>query len=97
MEHGAFSIGPAVKDMEASRAFCEKLGFKPFAGGALQHWLILNNGPQAIGLFQGMFSRHVRKKHPDLPSRLGQQCQQAQYFHRTSRSAAQIAKRKAYS
>jgi lactoylglutathione lyase len=55
MELGAFSISLAVKDVEASKAFYEKFGFKVFAGDASGHWLILKNGPHAIGLFQGMF------------------------------------------
>ncbi len=32
MELGAFSISLAVKDIEASRAFYEKLGFRAFHG-----------------------------------------------------------------
>jgi len=55
MELDAFSISLAVKDIEASRKFCEKFGFKVFAGDASQNWLILKNGDHAIGLFQGMF------------------------------------------
>ena len=58
MELGAFSISLAVKDIEASRAFYEKFGFQVFAGDASQHWLILKNGPHAIGLFQGMFEKN---------------------------------------
>lgn len=41
MELGAFSISLAVKDIEASRAFYEKFGFKVFAGDASQNWLIM--------------------------------------------------------
>jgi len=41
MELGAFSISLAVKDIEASRAFYEKFGFKVFGGNASQNWLIL--------------------------------------------------------
>ena len=41
MELGAFSISLAAKDVEASRAFYGKFGFKVFAGDAWQHWLIL--------------------------------------------------------
>ncbi|MBI4471601.1 MAG: VOC family protein, partial [Acidobacteria bacterium] len=52
MELGAFSISLAVKDIEASRGFYEKFGFKVFAGDASQNWLILKNGDHAIGLFQ---------------------------------------------
>lgn len=32
MELGAFSVSLAVKDIKASKAFYEKLGFKDFAG-----------------------------------------------------------------
>jgi hypothetical protein len=30
-----------------------------FAGDASQNWLILKNGPHAIGLFQGMFEKNI--------------------------------------
>jgi catechol 2,3-dioxygenase-like lactoylglutathione lyase family enzyme len=49
MELGAFSISLAVKDIEASRRFYEKFGFKVFAGDAAQNWLILKNGAHVIG------------------------------------------------
>ena len=48
MELGAFSISLAVKDIGASRAFYEKLGFTVFAGDAAQNWLILKNGGHVI-------------------------------------------------
>jgi predicted lactoylglutathione lyase len=38
MELGAFSISLAVKDIEASRAFYEKICFKVFTGDASQHF-----------------------------------------------------------
>jgi lactoylglutathione lyase len=53
MELGAFSISLAVKDLEASRKFYEKFGFKVFFGEASQNWLILKNGDHAIGPFPG--------------------------------------------
>jgi lactoylglutathione lyase len=68
MELGAFSISLAVKDIEASRAFYEKFGFKVFAGNASQHWLILKSGPHAIGLFQGMFERNILTFNPGWDS-----------------------------
>jgi lactoylglutathione lyase len=68
MELGAFSISLAVKDIEASRAFYEKFGFKAFAGDASQHWLILKNGPHAIGLFQGMFEKNILTFNPGWDS-----------------------------
>jgi catechol 2,3-dioxygenase-like lactoylglutathione lyase family enzyme len=64
MELGAFSISLAVKDIEASRRFYEKFGFKGFAGDAAQGWLILKNGDHAIGLFQGMFERNILTFNP---------------------------------
>jgi predicted enzyme related to lactoylglutathione lyase len=64
MELGAFSISLAVKDLEASRAFYEKFGFKAFAGNASQNWLILKNGDHVIGLFQGMFDKNILTFNP---------------------------------
>jgi lactoylglutathione lyase len=64
MELGAFSISLAVKDLEASRRFYEKLGFKAFAGDSSQNWLILKNGDHTIGLFQGMFERNILTFNP---------------------------------
>jgi catechol 2,3-dioxygenase-like lactoylglutathione lyase family enzyme len=53
MQLGNFSVSLAVKDIAASRAFYEKLGFKPVAGDQTQNWLILQNSTSTIGLFQG--------------------------------------------
>ena len=64
MELGAFSISLAVKDIETSRAFYEKLGFTTFGGDASQNWLILKNGRHVIGLFQGMFERNMLTFNP---------------------------------
>ena len=58
MELGAFSISLAVKDLEASKEFYEKLGFSIFHGDASQNWLIMKNGDTVIGLFQGMFEKN---------------------------------------
>jgi lactoylglutathione lyase len=64
MELGAFSVSLAVKDLAASRAFYEALGFTSFAGNAAQSWLILRNGDRVIGLFQGMFERNILTFNP---------------------------------
>jgi len=64
MELGAFSISLAVKDLEASRRFYEKLGFRSFGGDAAQNWLILKNGAHVIGLFQGMFEKNILTFNP---------------------------------
>ena len=68
MQLGAFSISLAVKDLEASRKFYEKLGFKAFAGDPSQNWLILKNGDHAIGLFQGMFEKNILTFNPGWDS-----------------------------
>lgn len=64
MELGAFSVSLAVKDIEASRLFYEKLGFKVFMGDPSQNWLILKNGDHVIGLFQGMFDKNILTFNP---------------------------------
>lgn len=64
MELGAFSISLTVKDIEASRAFYEKLGFKDLGGDISQNWLILTNGNHVIGLFQGMFEKNILTFNP---------------------------------
>lgn len=68
MQLGAFSVSLAVKDLSASRAFYEKLGFKKFGGDALQNWLILKNGDCIIGLFQGMFEKNMLTFNPGWDS-----------------------------
>ena len=68
MELGAFSISLSVKDLEASRNFYEKFGFKGFAGDASENWLIMKNGDHAIGLFQGMFERNSLTFNPGWDS-----------------------------
>ena len=59
MELGGFSISLAVKDIEKSKVFYEKLGFKVFAGDQSQNYLIMKNGSNNIGLFQGMFEENI--------------------------------------
>lgn len=61
---GAFSVSLAVKDLAASRAFYEKLGFKAAGGDPKQNWLILRNGTVTIGLFQGLFERNMLTFNP---------------------------------
>jgi len=63
MELGAFSVSLAVKDLQASRQFYEKLGFTKFAGDA-RNWLILKNADHVIGLFQGMFEKNILTFNP---------------------------------
>jgi len=64
MELGTFSISLAVKDLAVSRAFYEKLGFEVSGGDAEHNYLIMRNGHQLIGLFQGMFDKNILTFNP---------------------------------
>lgn len=64
LELGNFSVSLAVKDIAASLAFYEALGFRIIAGDQAQNWLILQNDTATIGLFQGMFERNTLTFNP---------------------------------
>lgn len=65
MQLGNFSVSLAVKDIAASRAFYEKLGFTQVAGNQAQHWVILQNATGTIGLFQGpQYTRNMLTFNP---------------------------------
>ncbi len=68
MSLGNFSVSLTVKDIAASRAFYEKLGFEIVAGDQSQNWLVLSNGDARIGLFQGMFDRNMLTFNPGWDS-----------------------------
>lgn len=54
----------AVRDLGASRAFYEKLGFRVVRGEPAQNWLILQNETATIGLFQGILPRNTLTFNP---------------------------------
>ena len=64
MNLGAFSISLAVRDLAASRAFYETLGFQALHDTSAQNWLILKNGDHVVGLFQGMFDQNILTFNP---------------------------------
>ena len=68
MELGNFSVSLSVKDIEASKAFYEKFGFRSVMGDASQKWLIMKNGDHVIGLFQGMFEKNMLTFNPGWDS-----------------------------
>ena len=68
MQLGAFSISLTVKDLDASKAFYEKFGFKAFGGAASKKYLIMKNGDTLIGLFQGMFEKNILTFNPGWDS-----------------------------
>ncbi len=64
MQLGAFSISLSVKDIHASKAFYENLGFTFKGGNIDQNWIVLKNGNAVIGLFQGMFEGNLLTFNP---------------------------------
>lgn len=65
MDLGAFSISLSVKDLQASKAFYEKLGFEQ-TGGDGSGYLIMKNGTAIVGLFHGMFEGNILTFNPGL-------------------------------
>ena len=68
MQLGNFLISLTVKDLEASKLFYEKFGFKVSGGNAAQNWLVMKNGDQKIGLFHGMFRKNMLTFNPGWDS-----------------------------
>ena len=69
MKLGAFCLSLAVKNLAASRAFYEKLGFEQTGGDPAKNWLVLRNENSTIGLFQGMFERNTLTFNPGWNNR----------------------------
>jgi len=59
MNLGAFSVSLAVKDLNKSKEFYEKLGFTVFAGHAERNYFIMKSGNTLIGLFHNMFPNNI--------------------------------------
>ena len=68
MELSAFSVSLAVKDLSASKAFYEALGFSHFHGDLENNFLIMKNGDALVGLFQGMFEDNILTFNPGWDS-----------------------------
>ncbi|MCM4171256.1 glyoxalase [Arenibacter sp. TNZ] len=64
MKLGAFSISLAMKDLNVSKEFYEKLGFSLFAGDLKMNYLIMKNGNALVGLFQDMFLKNILAFNP---------------------------------
>ena len=64
MDVGCFSISLAVKDIKASRAFYEAMGFQAIDGSEEHRWLMMQNGESKIGLFEGMFENNMLTFNP---------------------------------
>ncbi|MFC0681889.1 VOC family protein [Lysobacter korlensis] len=61
---GNFSVSLSVADLDASRAFYERLGFVVFPGVTADNMVILRNGSATIGLFHGMFEGNLLTFNP---------------------------------
>lgn len=72
MKLGAFSISLAVKNIQASLTFYQKLGFAQAGGNIEQKWLILRNGDTVIGLFEGMFEKNMLTFNPGWDQQCGE-------------------------
>jgi len=60
LDLGPFSILLAVKDLQASKSFYEKLGFTALsADPSNNRWLVMKNGDVEIGIFQGIFEKNT--------------------------------------
>ena len=59
-----FSVSLNVRDLAASHAYYERLGFEVSGGDAEQGWLILRAGEATIGLFHGMFEQNILTFNP---------------------------------
>ncbi|SMG27286.1 Catechol 2,3-dioxygenase [Marivirga sericea] len=68
MKLGAFSVSLAVKNLEESKSFYEKLGFKQLGGDMEKNYLIMKNGDSLVGLFQGMFKDNILTFNPGWDS-----------------------------
>lgn len=64
MQLGNFSISLAVKDVHASKAFYEKLGFKVSGGDLKRNYIVMQNDTSTIGLYQGMFEKNSLTYNP---------------------------------
>jgi len=64
MKLGAFSMSLNVKDLQISKTFYEKLGFKVLGGNEEMNYLIMKNENAIIGLFQGMFEDNILTFNP---------------------------------
>lgn len=72
MQVGAFSVSLAVKDLQASKAFYQKLGFEATHGNEEHGYLIMKNGDHVIGLFQGMFEKNILTFNPGWDQQCGE-------------------------
>ncbi len=64
LQLGNFSVSLTVKDINASKAFYEKIGFQQIGGDVKSHYVIMQNQTCTIGLFQGMLDKNTLTFNP---------------------------------
>ena len=64
MKLGVFSVSLTVKNLQKSKEFYQKLDFEIAGGGEEHNYLIMRNGDNVIGLFQGMFDKNALTFNP---------------------------------
>lgn len=64
MDLGTFSVSLSVKDIGASRAFYERLGFVVVDGAVEHKWVVMRNGDAHVGLFQDKFEGNLLTFNP---------------------------------
>ncbi|MEZ6042972.1 MAG: VOC family protein [Planctomycetaceae bacterium] len=64
MQFGSFSVSLVVKDVNVSKAFYEKLGFKQSGGDVKRKYVVMQNATSTIGLYQGMFEKNMLTYNP---------------------------------
>lgn len=64
MNLGSFSVSLSVKNVQASQAFYEMLGFSVVDGRSEDNWLILQNGEARVGIFQDKFEGNLLAFNP---------------------------------
>lgn len=61
---GAFLVSLNVKDLAASKAFYEQLGFTVHGGSEKAKYLVMRNGDALVGIFQGYFEGNILTFNP---------------------------------
>lgn len=64
LQLGNFSVSLTVKDIHASKAFYEQLGFKQSGGDLKHNYVVMQNETSTIGLYQGMFEKNTLTYNP---------------------------------
>ncbi len=64
MNFGTFSLSLCVQDLQASRAFYEKLGFETLGDYSEQGWMMLKSPTLTLGLFEKYIEKNTLTFNP---------------------------------